>query len=314
MNIFQKNTFYSLLLMLAVIAFNAPAFAAETYQLRNQYQKGQTAYLILNTTTEGVTTIGENQLKINNGINITLSFETAQVDPPDTATVNMDIKKMEMTEGTPGMMRSQDMKKMLKMDDVKYTYKINALGKVLESPKKSDSKGLGQTMMSPGGQNPNERMPWLPFPGKAVAIGDSWNDTRTVPIPGTSKPIVLHATYTLASVSEKNGDKIARIDIQSQILEKDVKVDPAAAGENLGKVEIKFVFKEYTSIAKGTCEFSLTKGHLISLEDASTMKISLGQETKVNDASFPSNFVHDYKVFTVGRYAESLPDATPEKR
>lgn len=253
--------------------------------------------------------MGESQNPIREGMRTILSFATEQVENNQIASVRMGIEKMSRISGTPGMLREEDLKKSFKMENESVTVKINTLGQIIENPQTTQK--TASLLM--GRKNSTEKLPWLRLPEKAIAIGESWNDNSPIPVPGVAKPIILHTTYTLAEVTEKAGIRIARIESQSSIQEKDVKVDPSGMGQNMGNIKISFSFREYSSTGKGAIEFDLSHGIIVSLQDTATMKLDIAGDTSVNDASFPTKYIQEFKVITHGRCADQIPEDTKPK-
>ncbi len=274
------------------------AFSEESYLLRNQFQENQTAYLIMNSTVITVTTEDEKQHRVEQGLKTVMSYNTIMIDPQKRATIKIGIEQLAITGRTP-----VDLKKMLQIENEKITLKINPLGEVYEfTPPPSLSTPNTQ------GQTTSQQYPWLKFPERAVQVGDSWTDQRTLPYPGASKPIISYTTYTLQETAQQNDQTIAVISTNTQIQADDVTVDPVAQGEGVANLQLKYTFKEFQSRGKGSIRFNMDTGQIVSFHSESDLLMDLAVDAGVGQENFPNTFIQKSKVETTGYYSSEKPD------
>ena len=277
----------------------------QTYTLRNKFTEGQTSYLSLEMVSNGVTHMGTLDNKINNAMEIVFSFLTQKIDPPDQVTLQMGIEKMKTKGDVPGMGKDQDLRELIGLKDVKLSLKTNALGEIVEPP--SVPNAAGMSMMNTGVDKMTEQMPWIKFPSKAISLGEHWLQTRNVPLAGASKPIIANTTYTLSEVVKEGDEQVAVITTETTIHEQDILMDPAAAGQKLGNVKLKFTFKQYNYNGKGEYRFNLDQGHILSTKEDADMILEIASDLDVSGAAFPSTFTHQLHLATRGTYSNENP-------
>jgi hypothetical protein len=286
---------YKFLFIALFVFLSSIATAQDTHLLRNKFQMDHETFFDVTLGMEGTSRSEGTERETSNTTYVLFGFKTDTVTESGKANISFKIYDMDyenpLTTGT-----KPDMKKLLGLSDKTLQMTLDDRGGVVHSP------NLGK------GNQLTEQIPWLVCPEKAVAIGDSWEQQREVPLTGASKPIVAKTNYTLASVGDEDGKKIAVITYETKIDEKDIEVNPfanqPAGGANL---VLKFKFKNYNYSGKGTIRFDLDGGHILSKDETGTMVQEQESDMSMDGASFPSHVTNAYTLTTKAVYSDTKP-------
>ncbi|RJP24338.1 MAG: hypothetical protein C4527_18995 [Candidatus Omnitrophota bacterium] len=268
--------------------------AAETYLLRNKFQEGDSAYLIIDSTVETVTTEDDKQALAFHGMKTVMSYRTMMIDRTQRATIKIGIEELKITGRNP-----VNLKELFKIGDEKITLKITPSGEVHEftpPPSLATTNGPGESS--------SQQNPWLKFPEEPIRLGDSWTDSRVVPYPGASEPVIASTTYTLDAIEQKEGRSMAKIATQTLIRAKNVTVDPGEEQQGMVNMKLKYTFREFTMDAAGKLEFDMDAGRIDQFESTSTMVMDLAVEADIDQENFPNTFIKQSSVETRGQYAK----------
>ncbi len=299
MSYFSRFTRVCVLFICLLLVVSSRTFADDAQLLRNKFTEGKTAYLIMDTTVESVTTQDEKQFPMTHGMKTVMSYTVTTINKQDIATVKIGIEELKTTGRS-----ATDLKKLMKIEDEKITLKISQTGEVLET---SPPPSMPQAPTSFGSATPPKN-PWLKLPEQPVEIGATWVDEQTVPTAGASKPIIAHTTYTLKNLTEQNGNQTAELDTFTQIRAKNVKVNPAGENPSGVNMVINYTFKEFSADTKGTMKFNIDLGRIESYHTKSEMLMDLSGETNIDEQVFPSKFVIKSKGESHGRFTDKLPE------
>ncbi|MEW6235410.1 MAG: hypothetical protein AB1656_08505 [Candidatus Omnitrophota bacterium] len=313
----RSSWFYLIIIPLGFV-FAAPSRAEEAFLLQNKFHKGEVCYLVYAVTQEGAVTMNKltadgkpssekEQLPIQGGLQSVMRFETLNVDNQGEAVVQAEFLKMEMNDPMLGGGKAIDLISDWGMGEEKIKIKINASGSVFHYLQEPNQQKMKLQGMSDAGQSTTQQNPYLRFPEKAIPIGYSWVERKTVPFTAASKEMVVDSTYTLDSVYRRENETIARISTQTSMMNENVQVDSAQSGQNTGLVKLQFQFKEYSSKGQGTLEFNLDKGRIESMKTESNMVIDLSGKTNINEAELPSEFAMKFKINAFVNVDENKP-------
>ncbi len=291
-------------LFIALFVFAAQSFAQDTYLLRNQFKQGKEVYYKAALGSEGVTRAAGAERETANTIHVLMAFHTDTVTESGKANLSMKILDLDMENPLSTSGTKPNLKKLLGLGDTPLRLTLDPLGRVIHSPSLSGNvNGPGS-----GANQLTEQIPWLFCPEEEVKSGDSWHQSREVPMTGASKPIIANTTYTLDSVEEEEGKTIAVIKTVTEISEKDIEVDPFKNQQAGANLVFNFTFKNYDLRTEGTIRFNMDDGHIISKEEEGTMVQEMETDMNIDGADFPSNVVNSFALTTVAEYMESLPE------
>ncbi len=298
----------SLMILPLLISLASISYSAEDgYLLRNKFQESEVSSLIFNVTNEGVSTIDEMQFPIESGLELEMRYETTEVQSDNIAILKIAIKKMVMQDPSLGGQEPIDLVEAWKLDEEEMTLKVNQLGEVLDFEDAVQPKTFKMSGLTEAGGSYTQQNPYLLVPEKEIPLGYSWTEERAIPFSAASEKMIAHTTYTLDRVREENGEKIAVIKTTSSTMNKNVEVNPAKQGQNLGMVKLQFKFNEYSSTGSGQIIFNMDKGQIETIENQSNMTIDLSGNTNINNADMPTKFVMKFTVTAQGKFVEGTP-------
>ncbi|MBD3265961.1 hypothetical protein GF373_04770 [bacterium] len=298
-----KRLFLSSLLLFAW--FTPPAaFADETYQLRNQFKVDETQYLSLQTELNGETKLGERTIPYQVEIDSVMAFKPTKIEQ-NTAEVLTWVEHLSIND--PDRRTTKNLYDKLGLKDKIMEMKINQRGKVLKHDKLDKLPMLKQMGLSKSAQSPTERRPWITLPENAVAIGDTWEETMVLPLPGVQKPIQSKMKYTLNAVKQENDAQIAVISYKNTISAENVEYQPNQPGMN-PHVVLNLKFKEYKKEGTGTMHFNIDRGIVQSFNSSSDMTIVIEGQTGVGDAQLPMKNQMDFSMRSRGTVSATPPE------
>ena len=310
------NAMKCIAIFFCLLSIVIPADADDTYLLRNKFEEGRVCYFQALLGQDGVTRAQGAERETVNNIYVLFEFKTDTVTESEKANVTMNVLEMYMQNPLVSSGTKPDLKKMLGLGNSALRMTLDSLGTVIHAPKLGgDASGAGS-----GQGQLTEQIPWLYCPEGEVKIGDTWNQSREVPLTGASKPVIAHTTYTLTDVEVKDGKRIAVIQTLSEINEKDVKVNPFENQPVQANLVFSFTFKNYDLHNEGTIYFDLDAGHIISKDEEGTSVQEMESDISIDQAAFPANIVNSFKLTTKAEYFENRPEqegessSTPESK
>ncbi|MBN2329893.1 MAG: hypothetical protein JXR73_22325 [Candidatus Omnitrophica bacterium] len=278
----------------------------KTFDLRNQFHSGQTVYLDLKTTTQGVATTKTSskpaQTPINSELESVISYKTAGIGADQQALIEIAFHRMmmsgEMLGGT-----TQDLLDNLGLTEKIIRLKASPKGKIEEAAGEADKRGG----LNDSAQSFTRQLPYLQFPDQPVALGAQWKESRRVPYSTAAKPLIAYTTYELDKVIEENGENIAVIKTDMHIHETDIPIDSSSQTGDLTNVIIKFTYKEFTMAGRGEIRFSLDKGRVLSAQNTQNVTIHMEGSTDINKSSFLQDVVQSYVQQSLATFSEESP-------
>lgn len=100
--------------------------------------------------------------------------------------------------------------------DAKTTLVIDEKGKLVSVKADAipgmENMGMGPEEMEQAAREMSDMMP-----NKAVAVGDSWKSTTTMPMGGITEPVSINYVMTFQEMTELEGSKVAKVDIKGEV-------------------------------------------------------------------------------------------------
>lgn len=296
----MKHFKYLLVLLLTFII--SYSNAQDSILLRNKFPEGKEIFFKATLGSEGVTRSEGSEREMSNVMRVLFGFQTETVTESGKANLSMKIHEMEIENPLDSTGTKPDIKKILGLSNAPMRMTLDSQGNVIHAPVVGSKPGSNQSQLT-------EQIPWLYCPEQEIKVGDSWTQQRTVPLSGASKPIIAYTTYTLDSISEDNGKRIAIIKTVTDINEKDVVVDPFANQPTGGATLVfKFTFKNYNYHGAGTIHFDLDEGHIITKDEEGTSVQERESDLSMDGAEFPSNVVNAFQLSTKAEYLDTMPE------
>lgn len=292
------------LYILSVLALvTSYSFAQESILLRNKFVEGKEVFFKAALGSEGVTRSGGSENEVSNTMHVLFGFQTETITDSGKANLTMRIHQMDIENPIQTTGTKPDMKKILGLSDAPMRMTLDTLGRVVHAPALGSKANSNQPELT-------EQTPWLHCPEKEIKVGESWQQQRTVPLTGASKPVIAYTTYTLDSITEKDGKSIAVIKTLTDINEKDVVVDPFANQPAGGATLVfKITYKNYNFRGTGTIHFDLNEGHIMAKDEEGTMVQDIESDLSMDGAEFPSSIVHAFQLTTKAEYSDTKPEA-----
>jgi len=266
-----------ILLFMLILILTACSQKAETYQLTYNYEKGDK--FTYEATMSGDMVVGEGQEEHGGKMNFNflMSQEVVDIDNEGIYSINatMDDFKMSME------MDGQKMDIPNIFNQLTFEMKMDKYGKVHSIEGFDNLFNMGMQSPISMDQMMDSSKPSLPE--HPVKVGDTWENSMEMPVPGVQEPIKANIVMKLEGIEEMNGQKVAKISSTTDIpLDMEYSIKdmmegmnqplPAPEGQEVPDVTVKMSgYEKVQSISYMT----LDKGITISSEGTVEMDMTM---------------------------------------
>ncbi len=263
--------------------------SGEKFLLCNQFEKGESAYMITSGNIETQTNMGAMKVPVKMDMQMLSTVKVLDVNESNVATYELKIDEAQTEMDMAGRKRTMDMKKMMGDQLKPMVMKVNAKGELVDEESSETSFLPNQAMQGLHMGNLQQNV-MRSFPEKEVQIGDSWSDDKAIELPGMSKSLNMSSTRTLESVKVVNGEKIATISNEYDMSGDNLQIDPKSLGSMGGGAATQNIdVKSYQVKGKETYQFNIDQGRTISLNVFQTDTIKMEANDQMISAKSERN-------------------------